>query len=417
MGESGHPPPLPGAHRSVADSNFTCRNRCTTPLWIMSHLQGARKLEIAAPRSTDEEFLEAFGRLLPKKDLTFEIGPDSIIIHLRRADLDKLRVLHNALCRDFSVEPEKSPARAILDAIESVKSYGVSGKKRVYAGYADERKVQNRKTRALRRGLHFYAQTDGLPPESKLPAVFENKILTGDSAQMLRRLPDGCVDLVFTSPPYNFGLDYHSTEDADFWPRYFEKLFLVFEECIRVTKPGGRIVINIQPLFSDYIPSHHFISRFFTDKGLIWKGEILWEKNNYNCKYTAWGSWKSASNPYLKYTWEFVEIFCKGSLKKAPADQPSDLTADEFKKWVVAKWSIAPERAMKKYGHPAMFPEELARRVIKLFSFPGDVVLDPFNGAGTTTAVAHALGRTYIGIDVSPEYCRVAEERIGTIDL
>lgn len=382
----------------------------------MSHSAEARKLEIPAV-GTDTAFFQAFAKLLPTKDLNLEVLEDSVVVHLRRADLERLRTMHHDLCRKHAIAPEESPARSILEAIESVGSYGVSGRKRVYAGFNSERKVQNRKARVARRGLHYYAQTEGLPGETSIPAPFRNQIVTGDSREVLRALPDGCIDLVFTSPPYNFGLDYHSTEDADFWPRYFEKLFLIFDECIRVTKPGGRIVVNIQPLFSDYIPSHHFVSRFFTDRGMIWKGEILWEKNNYNCKYTAWGSWKSASNPYLKYTWEYLEIFCKGSLKKTPADQPSDLTAEEFKKWVVAKWSIAPERAMKSFGHPAMFPAELARRVIKLFSFPGDIVLDPFNGAGTTTAVAHALDRSYLGIDISPEYCRIAEERIGSIDL
>ena len=102
---------------------------------------------------------------------------------------------------------------------------------------------------------------------------------------------------------------------------------------------------------------------------LIWKGEILWEKNHYNCKFTAWGSWKSPSSPYLKYTWEFLEIFCKGDLKKSGDSKNADIDADSFKEWVSAKWSIAPERNMGKFKHPAMFPEELANRVLKLFSF------------------------------------------------
>jgi DNA modification methylase len=146
---------------------------------------------------------------------------------------------------------------------------------------------------------------------------------------------------------------------------------------------------------------------------LIWKGEILWEKNNYNCKYTSWGSWRSPSNPYLKYTWEFLEVFCKGTLKKPGDPSLADISAEEFKKWVLGRWSIAPEKDMKVYGHPAMFPEELVSRVLKLFSFRGDVVLDPFNGAGTTTLVAGRLGRRYIGVDISPEYCRIARERLA----
>jgi len=174
-------------------------------------------------------------------------------------------------------------------------------------------------------------------------------------------------------------------------------------------------LVNIQPLFSDYIPSHQIISNFFIKEHLIWKGEILWEKNNYNCKYTAWGSWKSPSNPYLKYTWEFIEIFCKGTLKHQGDRERIDISADEFKKWVVAKWSIAPERNMKQYDHPAMFPEELVERVLKLFSFQDDLILDPFNGVGTTTVVAKRLKRRYLGIDISDEYCEKANKRIKNL--
>ena len=147
-------------------------------------------------------------------------------------------------------------------------------------------------------------------------------------------------------------------------------------------------------------------------KKLIWKGEILWEKNHYNCKYTAWGSWKSPSSPYLKYSWEYLEIFCKGSLKKSGDPKNADIDADSFKEWVYGKWTIAPEHKMKQFGHPAMFPEELANRVLKLFSFKGDVILDPFAGVGTTCLSARLNQRSYLGIDISPEYCQTAEDRL-----
>ena len=246
-----------------------------------------------------------------------------------------------------------------------------------------------------------------------MPPELINQIICGDSVEVLKTFPDNSIDLVFTSPPYNFGLEYEGQDDAHKWKNYFNKLFDIFDECIRTLKYGGRIAVNIQPLFSDYIPSHHIISNYFMNRQMIWKGEILWEKNNYNCKYTAWGSWKSPSNPYLKYTWEFIEIFSKGSLKKEGNAEDVDITADEFKKWVVAKWNIAPERNMKEYNQPAMFPEELALRVIKLFSFAGDVVLDPFNGVGTTTAVAQKVNRRFVGIDISQEYCNIAKKRLA----
>ena len=192
---------------------------------------------------------------------------------------------------------------------------------------------------------------------------------------------------------------------------------MVFDKCIRVLKYGGRIIVNVQPLFSDYIPIHHIISDYYIRQKKIWKVEILWEKNNYNCKYTAWGSWKSPGSPYLKYTWEFLEIYCKGNLKKKGENKNIDINDEEFKKWVVAKWSIAPERKMKQYGHPAMFPEELVRRGLKLFSYKNDLILDPFNGVGTTTKVAHELKRNYLGIDNAKKYCNVAKKRIKKNDL
>ena len=222
------------------------------------------------------------------------------------------------------------------------------------------------------------------------------------------------IDIIITSPPYNFGLEYKDDTNKDtlYWQDYFDKLNRIWKECHRVLKPAGRLCVNIQPLFSDYMPTHHIISKQLIELGLLWKAEIIWEKRNYNCKYTAWGSWKSPSMPYFKYTWEFIEIFCKESHKKEGDSNKIDITGDEFKKWVYAKWNIAPESNMKKYNHPAMFPEELVARLLKLFSYQDDVVLDPFNGVGTTTLVAYKLRRNYIGIDISEKYCKTAEERL-----
>tara|TARA_B100002003_G_C14111089_1_gene534407 strand:- start:819 stop:1724 length:906 start_codon:yes stop_codon:yes gene_type:complete len=282
--------------------------------------------------------------------------------------------------------------------------------------YNKERKVKDRKKKAQARELHYYANDHDFPKENnEIPKGYENKIICGDSEEVLKKLPDNCVDLVFTSPPYNFGLDYENHDDGVHWEKYIEKLFAVFKECIRVLKYGGRIVINVQPLYSDYIPIHHMITNFFIQNKMIWRNEIIWEKNNYNCKYTAWGSWKSPSKPYLKYTWEFLEVFSKGDLKHPGDSKNADITADEFKEWVLAKWSIAPERKMKDFGHPAMFPEKLADRTLKLFSFKGDIILDPFNGVGTTTKVAKETGRRYLGIDTSKEYCEKSEERLKNI--
>ncbi|MDD1717554.1 MAG: site-specific DNA-methyltransferase [Methanoregulaceae archaeon] len=297
--------------------------------------------------------------------------------------------------------------------IENIRSYGIRNGKRIYNGYNAERKVKNRRTAVAQRRAGYYAIDNVFSREiHEIPPEFENAIICGDSSDILRTIPAGCIDLVVTSPPYNFGLGYDASADGISWEQYFSRLFTIFDECIRVLKYGGRIIVNVQPLFSDNIPSHHVISSYFMQKKMLWKGEVLWEKNNYNCKYTAWGSWKSPSNPYLKYTWEFIEIFSKGELTKRGDPKNIDITAEEFKKWVNAKWAIAPARDMKKYGHPAMFPEELVERLLKLFSYQNDIILDPFNGVGTTTVIAKKLRRRYLGIDISEEYCRKARQRL-----
>jgi DNA modification methylase len=304
--------------------------------------------------------------------------------------------------------------KELLSKIKQIKSYGLNNGKRIYQNYNNERKVLNRKQKSSDRNKFYYASNNTFSPKNnELPGQFINQIICADSKEFLKKLPDNSIDLIFTSPPYNFGLQYTNNDDASHWKDYFDKLFGIFDECIRVLKFGGRFIVNIQPLFSDYIPSHHVISNYFMNKKLLWKGEILWEKNNYNCKYTAWGSWKSPSSPYLKYTWEFLEVFTKGTLLKKGDKSKIDITADEFKEFVVAKWSLAPERKMKDYGHPAMFPEKLVERVLKLFSYQDDIILDPFNGVGTTTYVSKMLQRKYLGIDISSEYTKKAIERIN----
>ncbi len=243
---------------------------------------------------------------------------------------------------------------------------------------------------------------------------FVNRILCGDALSVLSGIPSESIDLVITSPPYNFGHAYAQDphDDTHEWNEYFATLNSVWVECVRVLRPGGRLAVNVQPLFSDYVPTHHIISNQLSGLGLLWKAEFLWEKNNYNAKYTAWGSWKSPSMPYIKYTWEFVEIFDKGTHKKTGRREDIDITADEFKEWVIGRWKITPEHRMKEFDHPAMFPEELPRRIMKLFSYKNDIVLDPFNGAGTTTLAAAKSGRRFIGIDSSRQYCETAIQRL-----
>jgi len=280
-----------------------------------------------------------------------------------------------------------------------------------------ERKVIERNKKEKVRGGTKDHKTIKTSIDNRTETKYLNQIICGDSEDELKKLPDNSIDIIITSPSYNFGLEYREDayKDAIFWQDYFAKLNRIWQECYRVLKPAGRICVNIQPLFSDYIPTHHLISKQLMDLGLLWKAEIMWEKHNYNCKYTAWGSWKSPSMPYLKYTWEFIEVFCKESHKKLGAADKIDIESGEFKKWVYAKWEIAPERNMKKYGHPAVFPEQLVERLVKLFSYQDDIVLDPFNGVGTTTLVAYKLKRRFIGIDISDTFCQTARQRLQIV--
>ena len=348
----------------------------------------------------------------PDEEFFLSFAGNKVKAYVNLLDLQRLREQVSKVENKLNLEPD-NPFRKILESIGSIRSYGIRSGKRSFVDYNKERKVRDRRQKVKERGMYFYAVDNNFSKDNKdIPTDLLDKIVVGDSELLLKQLPENSIDLIFTSPPYNFGLDYSEHKDGINWKQYFGKLFRIFTECIRITKYGGRIAINVQPLYSDFIPIHHIISNFFMEKKMIWRNEIIWEKNNYNAKYTAWGSWKSPSNPYLKYTWEYIEVFSKGDLKHPGEPSNTDILDSEFKEWVNAKWSIAPEKSMKDYGHPAMFPEKLAERVIKLFSFKNDVILDPFNGSGTTTKVARNLNRHYIGIDLSKNYVNLALERL-----
>jgi DNA modification methylase len=368
--------------------------------------------------SIDKKVIHSIESKFKNNGFLIEIGESTIDFYLKAIDFESFKeyTFHLLSIYEDPKNLNNDLFVQLLDKIEKIGSYGIKNGKRIYVDYNKERKVENRQKKVAQRGFHYYTTNNRFTKEiNDLPKEFRNAIKCGDSESELKKLPANCVDLIITSPPYNFGLGYDTSEDGIDWQKYFNKLFAIFDECIRVLKYGGRIIVNIQPLFSDYIPSHHIISNYFMARKMIWKGEILWEKHNYNCKYCAWGSWKSPSGPYLKYTWEFLEIFSKGSLLKPGKQEDIDITAEDFKKWVVAKWAIAPERNMKSYDHPAMFPEELVERALKLFSYKHDVILDPFNGVGTSCVVAARLNRQYIGMDTSTKYCDVARKRLRKI--
>ncbi len=242
-----------------------------------------------------------------------------------------------------------------------------------------------------------------------------NVLVNADCLDYMRALPSHCIDCIVTSPPYNFGIDYGDYySDKNSWDSYFKTMETIIAEMYRVMTTGGRVIFNIQPFFSDYIPSHHLFSQLFLKHRFMWRNEIIWEKNNYSARYTSWGSWKSPAAPYLKYTHEYIEVYCKGTIKhRNKRNVQSDISDEEFKSSVIGKWSIAPERNMKKYDHDAMFPEKLVEKALKLYTYPNDIVLDPFGGVGTTAVVCKKFNRRYISVEISQEYCQTAEKRLG----
>lgn len=240
--------------------------------------------------------VEQLFSLYPKEDIYFEFTNNELIISLRQLDFSDFKKNIQSLVKNSNRETSQLLS-SILDSIEKIKSYGLKGKKRLYVGYNKERKVKGRKGKEKERGVYYYARDNTFSKQNiEAPQQFVNKIVVGDSEKILKDFPDNCIDLIFTSPPYNFGFDYENHKDGTNWNEYFDKLFKIFKECIRVLKYGGRIIVNVQPLFSDYIPIHPIFSDFFMREKLIWKSEIIWDKHNWNCKYTAWGSWKSPSN-------------------------------------------------------------------------------------------------------------------------
>ena len=249
---------------------------------------------------------------------------------------------------------------------------------------------------------------------AELPDELANIVINGDSKSMA--IPDNCVQLVVTSPPYNASKTYD--EDLSL-TEYLEMLHQVFAECYRVLAPGGRMVVNVANLGrKPYIPLTSHVNLIMHEIGFMHRGEVIWDKSASAGSSCAWGSFQSASNPCLRDIHEYLLIFSKGDYKlpRSKAERANGridtIGKDEFIQQTKSIWSFSTESA-KRVNHPAPFPVELPKRCIEMFTFLGDVVLDPFLGSGTTAVAAKMSGRRYIGSDLSAEYCAIAEERLA----
>ncbi|MCD6400930.1 MAG: site-specific DNA-methyltransferase [Anaerolineales bacterium] len=246
-------------------------------------------------------------------------------------------------------------------------------------------------------------------PDNIFPQNLKNTILLG-SAENMEEIPDNSLHLMVTSPPYNVSKDY----DDDLSLReYLDMLHRVFSETYRVLVKGGRACVNVANLGrKPYIPLSDYISKMMIDIGFLMRGEIIWNKGAGAGVSMAWGSWRSASNPVLRDVHEYILIFSKGSFKRAKANgNENTIEKEQFMAWTKSVWVMNPESA-KKIGHPAPFPVELPFRLIQLYTYKGDTILDPFMGSGSTAIAALKSDRNYVGFDIDPEYVKLAEERI-----
>ena len=244
--------------------------------------------------------------------------------------------------------------------------------------------------------------------ENPLPSDSLDHIFCSSSERM-EELPDNSVHLMVTSPPYNVGKEYD--EDLTM-QEYRDFLIRVWKETYRMLVPGGRACLNVANLGrKPYLPLSSLINRDMLDLGFLMRGEIIWNKASSASPSTAWGSWLSASNPTLRDVHEYILIFSKESFSRSGKERKSTISRDEFLEYTKSIWTFGAESA-KKIGHPAPFPPELPRRCIKLYTFEGDVVLDPFMGSGTTAVAALECGRHFVGYETDSEYIVKAEARI-----
>jgi site-specific DNA-methyltransferase (adenine-specific) len=233
------------------------------------------------------------------------------------------------------------------------------------------------------------------------------------SSEKMDELPDYSVHLMVTSPPYNVQKEYDQDLTLD---EYTGLLRRVFREVYRVLVTGGRACINVANLGrKPYIPLHSIIIEEMLTLGFYMRGEIIWDKAASASPSTAWGSWMSATNPVLRDVHEYILVFSKETFRREREEAENTIERDDFLEWTKSIWSF-PAVSARQIGHPAPFPEELPRRLIQLYTFKQDVVLDPFAGSGTTCLAAKRANRHFIGYETEPEYRELALQRLGDFD-
>lgn len=237
------------------------------------------------------------------------------------------------------------------------------------------------------------------------------KILFTDTLKTTM-IKDESVDLIVTSPPYNLNIDYKSCNDNQPYPEYLDFTRKWLQRAYKWLKSDGRLCLNV-PLDKNK-GGHQSVGADVTqiakEVGFNYHSTIIWNEGNIS-KSSAWGSWMSASCPFVIAPVELIILFYKDSWKKTSGSKISTITREEFMTYTNGVWTFKGE-SKKKIGHPAPFPVELPERCIKLLSYEGDIVLDPFMGSGSTVIAAKKNNRKGIGIDFEIEYCELAMNRI-----
>lgn len=255
----------------------------------------------------------------------------------------------------------------------------------------------------------------GKAPPEKVEFIenpIDNEILNKiycKSSENMSEIPASSIHLMVTSPPYNVKKEYDQDLSLN---DYRDLLRTVFTQTHEKLVTGGRACINIANLGrKPYIALHGHIIEDMLEIGYYMRGEIIWNKASSASPSTAWGSWMSAANPVLRDIHEYILVFSKGSFSRKRNRKENSIRKEEFLEWTKSVWTF-PAVSARNIGHPAPFPEELPYRLIQLYTFKNDVVLDPFCGSGTTCLAALKSGRSYIGYDIEEKYVELSKNRI-----
>lgn len=241
----------------------------------------------------------------------------------------------------------------------------------------------------------------------------ENILIYKDDILKTSAIPNNSVDLIVTSPPYNVDIHYNSHADDLTYEDYLEFTQKWIKKCFDLTKSEGRFLLNI-PLDKNKGGQKSVgadITKIAKDIGWKYHSTIIWNEGNIS-RRTAWGSFMSASAPYVIAPVELILVLYKDNWKKNGGSRKNDITKQEFMDWTNGVWTFNGQSKKGAGGHPAPFPIELPRRCIKLFSFVGDTVLDPFLGSGSTLIASYLHGRKGIGVDIDEKYCNIAIDRL-----